>query len=206
MKATKGTGNVSAANDGEEALKAAFLRLSDPVEWRRIEEIRRLKEMLPAIKPPATIGKQVVSRADRKHFDLAVAVSNKTGDKVQNQSFAAAIAEAVKFGDARFFDVVAAGLRHAERQRAEGFNKASAHALLALAAKIQIQDETGTEPDTLTVSKRASEIGRRWFKGMPFAIAGPTEKASWSRARKAVGLAYLESPKRGKANRVTRSA
>lgn len=205
-RATKGTGNVSAAKDEEEALKAAFIRLSDPIAWRRIEEVRRLKEMLPAIKAPSKIGKQIVTRADRKNFELAVAVSNKTCDAAQRQSFADAIGEAVKFGDARVFDVVAAGMRHADRQKAEGFNKASAHAFLALAAKLHLEEETGEQPDTLTVSKRASEIGRAWFKGMPFAIAGPRQKAAWSKARKAAGLVYLDSPKRGKGNRVTRSA
>jgi hypothetical protein len=193
--------------------KTVSLKISDPepspeVEamFRRMGEFSKLKAMLPAIDLPTKIGKHVVTKADERHFALTVAVSNRTNDAGQNQAFASAIAEAVKFSDARFFEVVAAGMRHAERQRAEGFSKATAHAFAALAAKLELEQEMDGLPDTLQVSKRASEIGRVWFKKMPFAIAGPSDKSTWSKARKASGIAYLDSPKRGPANRVTRRA
>ena len=97
-------------------------------------------------------------------------------------------------------------MRHAERQRSEGFSKATAHAFVALAAKLELEQELDGLPNTLQVSKRASEIGRIWFKNMPFMIAGSCDKSTWSKARKLAGLTYLDSPKRGKSNRVTRSA
>lgn len=177
--------------------------------FRRMGEFSKLKGMLPALDKPVKIGKHVVTKADERHFKLAVAVSNRMNNEGQSQAFAVATTEAVKFSDARFFEVVAAGMRYAERQRADGFDKASAHAFVALVAKLELEQELDDLPNTLQNSKRASEIGRIWFKGMPFTIAGVTgntEKATWSKARKAAGISYLKPPKRGKANKVARRA
>jgi len=180
----------------EAALKAALQELTktlaDPVKHRRIMEIRRLKEMVPPVVTPEKIGKAAITRADKKHFALAVDVSNRVNDAGQTVKFAKAIDESIKHGDARFFEVVAAAVRHVDRMRKDGFTRASAHAMLVLAAKLHIEDNTGKEPATMDVTRLAAEVGRKWFKGAPFTIAGTSSKSTWSKARKAAGITYLE--------------
>lgn len=180
----------------EEKIRSAF---------RRAAEISRLKEMIPTQEMPDIIAKQATTRADEKAFNLAVAVSYRRNDEGQAKAFAEAVTDAVKCGDARFFEVVAAGMRHATRKRKDGFTRAAAHAMLALVAKLELETSLGRLPDTLRVTRRAIEIGRAWFRESPIMIAGPGEKSVWSKARKAAGIDYLSSPKRGKANRVSRS-
>jgi len=180
----------ASARDGEGALKTAF---------RRLAEISRLKAMLPAPTPPAKVGKRALTESETNHFALAVEVANRTGDKVQSQAYSKAVADATQGADARFFEIVATAMRAVRASRDEGMSAATMHTILALTAKLELEQEHGELPNTFQVSIRAYEIGCLWFEDQSDRIAGPEEKAAWCKARKAAGLDYLPAATRGKA-------
>jgi hypothetical protein len=180
---------VSLMRDGEEALKAAL---------RRMAEISRLKAMLPTIKPPAKIGKRALDETEKNHFDLAVVVANKSGDASQNQAYGKAVVAATQSADSRFFEIITAAMKAAKKEREESMSAASAHVLLALTAKLELEQETGELPTTRQVSDRAHDIGSVWFSVELFdKLAAPDNKAAWSKARAAAELSYLPPAKRG---------
>jgi len=180
---------VSLATHGEESLKATF---------RRLAEVSRLKAMAPTVAPPAKVGKGALSTAERDCFSLAAEVASRTNNKAQGEAYAKAVAAATQRADARFFEIVAAAMRAVHAARDGAMSAATMHEILSLTAKLELEQESGTLPTTLEVSKRAYDIGCLWFEDDSDRLAAPQEKAAWSKARKATGLDYLPRSTRGK--------
>jgi hypothetical protein len=175
---------VSAAADGEEALKA---------EFRRRIERDMLEGLFHPIKPPVSINKQVVTGEDIDAFVLAVNHARRTAK--DELAFLHLVHKKTLAADVRFFAVCAAAMDAVEKERA-GWNDTDGHRMAALQAKLELEKNLGTLPTQKAVKEHAFDILMR-CRWLTFSPREPRDKR-WSKILDSVGLDYLKPGVKGK--------
>ena len=169
---------------------------------RRMGEIALMNHLAKFPKPTASGNKIPLSKNQAKIYDKFCRYATGFFDSMEGmrERVEAELVTKLREGDYAFFKIATQALEDVKNMSIEKLDAVTAHAIMALQAKLEIEQSIGMLPSKKQVKERAFALAKYVFRDADFSPWEPEAK-QWAKALKLASLGYLDGAKRGKNRR-----